>query len=52
MTTPLPERSDELFAQLTRYANQSDNAQDIARRADCLGLGGRGILVAPGAIVR
>jgi len=52
MTTPLPELSDELFAQLTRYANQSDNAKDNARRAECLGLGGRGILVAPGAIVR
>ena len=44
--------NDELFAELTAYANQSDNAVDNARRAEALGLGGREILVAPGAIIR
>ena len=42
----------ELFADLTKYANESDNAEDNGRRAELLGLGGRGILVAPGAIIR
>ena len=44
--------NDELFAELTAYANQSDNAVDNRRRAEALGLGGRDILVAPGAIIR
>lgn len=44
--------SDEMFALLTRYANQSDNQTDNLRRAELLGFGGRGVMVAPGAIVR
>lgn len=43
---------DELFEQLTRYCNQSDNLPDDAHRAELLGLGGRETLVAPGAIIR
>ena len=43
---------DELFAQLTAYCNQSDNAEDNKRRAEMLGLGGRDVRVAPGAIIR
>ena len=43
---------DELFAQLTAYANQSDNGVDNVRRAEVLGLGGREIKVAPGSIIR
>lgn len=43
---------DELFIQMTAYANQSDNAEDNRHRAELLGLGGRDILVAPGAIIR
>lgn len=44
--------NDELFRQMTEYCNRSDNAQDNARRAELLGMGGRQIMVAPGAIVR
>ena len=44
--------NDELFAQLTAYCNQSDNLEDNLHRAELLGLGGRGIRVAPGAIIR
>jgi acetyltransferase-like isoleucine patch superfamily enzyme len=44
--------SDEMFALLTRYANQSDNQQDNLRRAEMMGFGGRDIRIAPGAIVR
>lgn len=44
--------SDELFAQLTRFCNQSDNEPDNLHRAELLGLGGRSVRVAPGAIVR
>lgn len=44
--------SDELFALLTRYANQGDNQRDNLRRAEALGFGGRGVMIAPGAIVR
>ena|GEM_PF-719973 len=44
--------SDEMFELLTRYANQSDNEADNLRRAEILGFGGRGIRIAPGAIVR
>ena len=43
---------DELFAQLTEYCNQSDNGPDDALRGELLGFGGRGVLVAPGAIIR
>ena len=41
-----------LFEQLTRYCNESDNGPDNLRRAELLGLGGREIMVAPGAIIR
>ena len=44
--------SDELFAQLTEYCNQSDNGPDVALRGELLGFGGRRVLVAPGAIIR
>lgn len=44
--------SDEMFALLTRYANQSDNQADNLRRAEVLGFGGRDVRIAPGAIVR
>ena len=44
--------SDELFAELTKYCNESDNNEDNAHRAELLGLGGRDIRVAPGAIIR
>ena len=43
---------DERFAELTAYCNSSNNAADDRRRAEALGLGGRDILVAPGAIIR
>ena len=47
------EMSDELFLQLTEYANNSDNATDNARRAKALGFEqDRKILVAPGCILR
>ena len=44
--------SDELFAELTKYCNESDNNIDNLHRAELLGLGGRDIKVAPGAIIR
>ena len=44
--------SDELFAQLTEYCNQSDNGPDDLLRGELLGFGGRGVKVAPGAIIR
>lgn len=44
--------SDELFEQLTQYSNQSDNGPDNELRAELLGFGGRGVKIAPGAIVR
>lgn len=43
---------DDLFALLTRYCNQGDNETENLRRAEVLGLGGRHIRVAPGAIIR
>ncbi len=46
------ELSDELFAQMTAYCNEGDNLPDDLHRAECLGLGGRDIRVAPGAIIR
>lgn len=44
--------SNELFALLTRYANQGDNQKDNLRRAEALGFGGRNVMAAPGAIIR
>ena len=41
-----------LFEQITRYLNQSDNLKDNLHRAELIGLGGRNIRVAPGAVVR
>ena len=43
---------DDRFAELTAYCCASNNAADDRRRAEALGLGGRDILVAPGAIIR
>lgn len=48
----LMELDDELFAQLTRYCNQSDNMADNLHRAEILGFGGRKVMIAPGAMVR
>ena len=47
--TPL---SEEQFAQFTEYTCCTDNEPDDLRRAELLGLGGRKIRVAPGAIIR
>ncbi|MBE6986826.1 MAG: acyltransferase [Ruminococcaceae bacterium] len=49
MSERIPE---DLFADLTYFCNESDNGADNIRRAELLGLGGRGIMVAPGAIIR
>lgn len=49
---PLINISDELFEQLTRYCNESDNGPDDLLRAELLGFGGRDVRVAPGAIIR
>ena len=43
---------DEMFRVLTEYCNQSNNRQGDTMRAEILGLGGRDIQVAPGAIIR
>lgn len=43
---------DEMFRTLTEYCNRGDNGPDNLHRAELLGLGGRGIMVAPGAIIR
>ena len=43
---------DETFRVITAYCSQSNNGPDDARRADMLGLGGRDVLVAPGAVIR
>lgn len=51
MNAPRPV-SDEDFALHVRLCNQSDNDADDRRRADLLGLGGRDVRVAPGAILR
>jgi acetyltransferase-like isoleucine patch superfamily enzyme len=48
----LPELSPATFAELTAYCNAADTNADNERRAALLGLGGRGINVAPGAIIR
>lgn len=42
----------EMFALLTRYANQSDNETDNRKRAKLLGFDGNKVMVAPGAIIR
>ena len=44
--------NDELFAEMTDYCNRSDNLADNLHRAELLGLGGRNVRVAPGAIIR
>ena len=44
--------TDEEFAAYVRLTSMSDNDGDDRRRADFLGLGGRDIRVAPGAIIR
>ena len=49
---PHPPIDDEMFVTLTAYCNQSDNSVDDKHRAEVLGLGGRGVSVAPGAIIR
>ncbi len=48
----LPPLDEEMFKNLTVYCNMSDNARDDAHRAEIIGLGGRDIKVAPGAIIR
>ena len=44
--------SDEDFEKDVRLHNLADNREDNLRRAEALGFGGRGVLVAPGAIIR
>ena len=44
--------SDEEYAAYVRLTSMSDNGPDDIRRAEMLGLGGKNILVAPGAIIR
>lgn len=44
--------SDEEYAAYVRLTSMSDNGPDDIRRAEMLGLGGKEILVAPGAIIR
>ena len=44
--------SDEEYAAYVRLSSMSDNYEDDKRRAEMLGLGGKDILVAPGAIIR
>lgn len=44
--------TDEEFEMMTRYASASDNLEDNLHRAELLGLGGRDVKVAPGAIIR
>ncbi len=43
---------EELFLQLTKFCNMSDNKPDNLRRGELLGFGGRDVMVAPGAIIR
>ena len=43
---------EEMFRMMTEYCNRGDNGPDNLRRAEILGLGGREIMVAPGAIIR
>ena len=42
----------EMVEELTHYCNESDNGEDDRRRAEILGIGGREVMVAPGAIIR
>ncbi len=44
--------TDEAFAENVRLTNGADNQEDDLRRAEVLGLGGRNIRVAPGAVIR
>lgn len=48
----MEEMEKEMFEMMTRYCNQGDNLKDNLHRAELLGLGGRNVRVAPGAIVR
>ncbi len=43
---------EALFADLTKYCNESDNLEDDLKRGELLGFGGREVKVAPGAIIR
>ena len=43
---------EETFSSFTRYINLADNGHDDLLRAEQLGFGGRGVMVAPGAIIR
>lgn len=43
---------EKLYEDMTHYAHESDNGEDDAKRAEILGFGGRGIMIAPGAIIR
>lgn len=52
MDTRNLEISDERFEEYVRLTDFSDNREDDSRRAEMMGLGGRDILVAPGAILR
>ncbi len=47
-----PVFDDEMFELLTRYTCETDRADFNERRAELLGLGGRHVRVAPGAIIR
>ncbi len=44
--------TDDEYARYVRLSSMSDNYEDDKRRAEMLGLGGRDVLVAPGAIIR
>lgn len=44
--------SDDEYAAYVRLTSMSDNKEDDSRRAEMLGLGGKDILVASGAIIR
>lgn len=44
--------NEQTFSDFTRYINLADNAHDDMLRAEQLGLGGRGNMAAPGAIIR
>lgn len=45
------ELSDEEFEKMTRFCNVAHNAEFGQKKAELLGLGGRGIHVAPGALI-
>ena len=44
--------SEEMFEMMTRYTCETDRKEYNERRAELLGMGGRQVQVAPGAIVR